>query len=304
MFVIRNKNIFFAISGIAIVASIVAIAVWGLRPSVDFTGGAVISVEYAEGAVPESSSVSAALTEAGFANALVRTAGENQFNIRTRPLAEGDSDALITALSALGGDMEVNRLSSVGPTVGQELRKKTAIAIGLVVLMIILYVAFAFRHVSKPVSSWRYGLVAIITLVHDIVIPAGVFAALGHYAGLEADTLFVVGLLTILGLSVNDTIVVFDRIRENLRTNEEQDTKEAFDITVGKSLEQTYVRSFNTSFTLLLVLLVLFYLGGPTIHSFMLVLLVGTVAGTYSSLFIASPLLVVMGKGKELGSRD
>lgn len=298
MFVIKYKNIFFAISGLAFVASIIAMAVWGLRPSVDFTGGSVISVEYAAGTAPESAEVSTALTEAGFPNALVRTAGENQFNIRTRALVEGDSDAIITTLSALGTDMEVDRLSSVGPTVGQELRKKTMIAISLVVVMIILYVAFAFRHVSKPISSWRYGLVAIITLVHDVVIPAGVFAALGHFAGLEADTLFVVGLLTILGLSVNDTIVVFDRIRENLRTNEENESNESFDVTVGKSLEQTYVRSFNTSFTLILVLLVLFYMGGSTIHSFMLVLLVGTFAGTYSSLFIASPLLVVMGERK------
>lgn len=298
MFVIRYKNIFFAISSIAIVASIVAIAVWGLRPGVDFTGGSVIAVEYAAGTAPESAAISTALAEVGFENALVRTAGDNQFNIRTRALAEGDSETMITTLSALGTDMEVNRLSSVGPTVGEELRKKTIIAISLVVLMIILYVAFAFRHVSKPVSSWRYGLVAIVTLIHDIIIPAGVFAALGHFAGLEADTLFVVGLLTILGLSVNDTIVVFDRIRENLRTNEENEIEESFDVTVGKSLEQTYVRSFNTSFTLILVLLVLFYMGGPTIHSFMLVLLVGTFAGTYSSLFIASPLLVVMGERK------
>lgn len=296
MFVIKYKNIFFLLSGLAVVASIVAMAVWGLRPSVDFTGGSIISVEYAAGTAPESAAINSALAEAGFENALIRTAGESQFNIRTRALAEGDSEKLIATLASLGSEMEVDRLSSVGPTVGQELRQKTIIAIALVALMIILYVAFAFRHVSKPVSSWRYGLVAIITLVHDIIIPAGVFAALGHFAGLEADTLFVVGLLTILGLSVNDTIVVFDRIRENLRTNEEGEIEEAFDITVGKSLEQTYVRSFNTSFTLILVLLVLFFLGGPTIHSFMLVLLVGTVAGTYSSLCVASPLLVVMGE--------
>jgi preprotein translocase subunit SecF len=283
---------------LAVVASIVAMVVWGLRPSVDFTGGSVIAVEYAADTAPESAAITSALAEAGFENALIRTAGDNQFNIRTRALAEGDSEKLIATLAALGGEMEVDRLSSVGPTVGEELRQKTIIAIALVVLMIILYVAFAFRHVSKPVSSWRYGLVAIITLVHDIIIPAGVFAALGHFAGLEADTLFVVGLLTILGLSVNDTIVVFDRIRENLRTNEENESSESFDVTVGKSLEQTYVRSFNTSFTLILVLLVLFYMGGPTIHSFMLVLLVGTFAGTYSSLFIASPLLVVMGERK------
>ncbi len=297
MFVIRNKSIFFIISGLLVLASIVFISMWGLRPSVDFTGGAIVEVSYAS-STPSTEAISTALATAGFEDALVRTAGENGYNIRMRPLAEGDNATIVSTLSALGSGMQVERVSSVGPTVGQELRKKTTIAIILVVLMIILYIAFVFRKVAKPVSSWNYGLVAIVTLLHDIIIPTGVFAILGHFAGLEADTLFVVAILTILGLSVNDTIVVFDRIRENLRVNGEKNINEQFDQTVGKSLEQTYVRSFNTSFTVILVLLVLFFLGGPTIHSFVLTLLVGQIAGTYSSIFIASPLLVVIGNRK------
>jgi preprotein translocase subunit SecF len=297
MFVIRNKSIFFIISGLLVLASIVFISMWGLRPSVDFTGGAIVEVSYAS-STPSTEAISTALATAGFEDALVRTAGENGYNIRMRPLAEGDNATIVSTLSALGSGMQVERVSSVGPTVGQELRKKTTIAIVLVVLMIILYIAFVFRKVAKPVSSWNYGLVAIVTLLHDIIIPTGVFAILGHFAGLEADTLFVVAILTILGLSVNDTIVVFDRIRENLRVNGEKNINEQFDQTVGKSLEQTYVRSFNTSFTVILVLLVLFFLGGPTIHSFVLTLLVGQIAGTYSSIFIASPLLVVIGNRK------
>ncbi|MDQ5927685.1 MAG: preprotein translocase subunit SecF [Patescibacteria group bacterium] len=297
MFVIRNKSIFFIISGLLVLASIVFISMWGLRPSVDFTGGAIVEVSYAS-STPSTEAISTALATAGFEDALVRTAGENGYNIRMRPLAEGDNATIVSTLSALGSGMQVERVSSVGPTVGQELRKKTTIAIILVVLMIILYIAFVFRKVAKPVSSWNYGLVAIVTLLHDIIIPTGVFAILGHFAGLEADTLFVVAILTILGLSVNDTIVVFDRIRENLRVNGEKNINQPFDQTVGKSLEQTYVRSFNTSFTVILVLLVLFFLGGPTIHSFVLTLLVGQIAGTYSSIFIASPLLVVIGNRK------
>ncbi len=306
MFVIRNKTIFFLISGLLVLASVVFISMWGLRPSVDFTGGAIVEVSYASstpiGATTSSltvtETISSTLAAAGFEDVLVRTSGENGFNIRLRPLAEGDTAKIVAALNTLGSGMEVKRVSSVGPTVGQELRKKTTVAIILVVLMIILYIAFTFRKVAKPISSWNYGLVAIITLLHDIIIPAGMFAVLGHFAGLEADTLFVVALLTILGVSVNDTIVVFDRIRENLRVNEEKHINQPFAEAVGKSLEQTYVRSFNTSFTIVLVLAVLFFLGGPTIHSFMLTLLVGQIAGTYSSIFIASPLLVVLGERK------
>lgn len=297
MFVINHKNIFFLISGLLVAASLIVVGVWGLEPSVDFTGGSIIEVSY-EGTSPDNTTIATALTNAGFENSLVRAAEGGNLNIRTRALVEGDSEILVTTLSSLGTNMAVERLSSVGPTVGEELRKKTMIAIILVVLMIILYIAFTFRKVSKPVSSWNYGLVAIITLLHDIIIPTGVFAVLGHFAGLEADTLFVVGLLTILGLSVNDTIVVFDRIRENLRVNEDKNIRESFDQTVGKSLEQTYVRSFNTSFTVIIVLAILFFLGGPTIHTFMLTLLVGQIAGTYSSIFIASPLLVVIGNRK------
>ncbi len=296
MFVINHRNIFFAISGLLVVASIIAISMFRLNPSVDFTGGTIIEAGFAS-STPETTAVAEALSTAGFPNAQVRTGDVGELNIRTRALKEGDRDLIMGALASFGSPVEIKRLSSVGPTVGQELRRKTTVAIILVVLMIILYIAFAFRKVAKPISSWTYGIVAIITLLHDIIIPTGVFALLGHFAGLEADTLFVVAILTILGLSVNDTIVVFDRIRENL-AREGDRARDNFAETVGKSLEQTYVRSFNTSFSVILVLLILFFLGGPTIHSFMLTLLVGQIAGTYSSIFIASPLLVVIANRK------
>jgi preprotein translocase subunit SecF len=299
MFVIRNKVFFFCLSlGLAL-ASVVAVFVWGVRPAVDFTGGSIIEVRYASSTQPTTGELSALLSGAGFEVSNVSTT-EHGLVVRTRTLAPGDRDILVAALAKdTAHTASIERLSSVGPSVGEELRRKTVIAIILVILVIVLYIAFVFRKVSKPVSSWTYGFVSIFTLLHDIVIPTGVFAVLGHFSGIEADTLFVVALLTILGLSVTDTVVVFDRIRENLRLNQERNVKnELFAETVGRSLEQTYVRSFNTSFTVILVLLVLFFLGGPTIHGFVLTLLIGMVVGTYSSIFIASPLLVVIAERK------
>lgn len=297
MFVIKHKIFFFIVSMVLVVGSLLAVGFWGLQPAVDFTGGTILEVRY-DGARPETAQLETLLNEGGFEVSSVRM-GETGLIVRMKTLEEGDHTALEALLQKDPTyKASIERLSSVGPSVGEELRRKTVIAIILVVLMIILFIAFTFRKVSKPVSSWSYGLVAILALFHDIIIPTGVFAVLGHYSGLEADTLFVVALLTILGLSVNDTIVVFDRIRENLRLNQEGHTKEPFDQTVGKSLEQTYVRSFNTSLTVILVLLVLFFLGGPTIHSFVLTLLAGMIVGTYSSIFIASPLLVVIAERK------
>ncbi|MCR4274743.1 MAG: protein translocase subunit SecF [Candidatus Campbellbacteria bacterium] len=305
MFVIRHKAIFFLISGALVVASLVMLAVWGLNPGVDFSGGSIVQVGYSTSTRPSVDTVKAMVEEAGFNDVTVRESGDSSLTIRTQMLVDANRTTLtnlLTGTSTTGTTTAVTgvieRLSSVGPTVGEELRRKTLIAISLVILIIILYVAFVFRKVSKPISSWMYGLVAILTLLHDIIIPTGAFVLLGHLNGLEADTLFVVALLTILGVSVSDTIVVFDRIRENLRLNGESRVKEPFDETVGKSLQQTYVRSFNTSFSIILVLLILFFLGGPTIHSFMLTLLVGQIAGTYSSIFIASPLLVVIANRK------
>jgi preprotein translocase subunit SecF len=188
--------------------------------------------------------------------------------------------------------MKEDQFTTVGPTLGAELLRKAWIALGLVMLCIILFIAFAFRHVSKPVASWKYGVVAIVTLLHDVLIPAGLFAFLGFYDGAEIDSLFIVALLTILGISINDTIVVFDRIRENLRLNEERHKQETFESVVGRSIKQTLSRSLNTSLTVIIVLFSLFLVGPVSTKDFALTLIVGMVAGTYSSIFLAAPLLV------------
>ena len=182
----------------------------------------------------------------------------------------------------------------MGPTIGNELRSKAVVALVLVALAITLYVAFAFRHVSKPVSSWVYGLITIGVLLHDIIIPAGLFAVLGHLFGAEVDVLFVVALLVILGYSVNDTIVVFDRVREALKINEHMGRKEDFALTVGAALQTTYARSINTSLTTLIALTALLILGASVTQYFALMLIAGILAGTYSSIFLAAPLLVAL----------
>ena len=171
------------------------------------------------------------------------------------------------------------------------------------VLCTIVFIAWAFRGVSKPVQSWKYGIVAIVTLLHDILVPAGLFAILGRFVGAEVDALFIVALLTILGISINDTIVVFDRIRENLRFNEDKGRREEFEEVVGRSITQTIARSINTSLTVVIVLAALYLLGPVVTKNFALTLIVGMIAGTYSSIFLASPLLVAWQKWSVRGAK-
>jgi preprotein translocase subunit SecF len=224
----------------------------------------------------------------------VQPFGESSLIIRTRELSEADRGVLEAAIAIDGHEPNVERFNAVGPSIGKELRTKAIIALTLVAVAIVLFVALVFRHVSKPVSSWKYGIIAVFALLHDVLIPLGIFALLDK----DITSLFVVGLLSILGLSVNDTIVVFDRIRENLRDQNEEDPYESFDNTVGSALKQTITRSINTSLTLVVVLLVLWIVGPFATRDLALVLLIGTVLGTYSSIFLASPLLVFW-KGKK-----
>ena len=225
----------------------------------------------------------------------VQPTGENGYIIRTRSLSNDEKNNLEAVLGGLS-QIHEDQYNSVGPVIGAELLTKGWIALGLVTFCIILFIAFAFRRVSKPVASWKYGIVAIVTLAHDVLIPTGLFAFLGYLNGAEVDSLFIVGLLTILGISINDTIVVFDRIRENLRLNEEHRKREEYEQVVGRSIMQTLARSINTSLTVIIVLAALFFLGPATTRDFALTLIVGMIAGTYSSIFLASPLLVAWEK--------
>ena len=290
MFIIKNKFVFLTISAIIVLSSILAVCFFGLKKSIDFTGGTQLEVNYTM-TRPDNSLVTTLLQNDLIVGAITQQEGTSGLSIKSSSLTELQRTTLVNDLSFKGQyPLTQTSFTSIGPSVGQELTSKAIVAIIVVVIAIILYIAFAFRGISKPVSSWKYGLIAVATLVHDIAIPSGVFALLGHFYGAEVDTLFVVALLTVLGISVSDTIVVFDRIRENLKNH----TAPTFPETVGKSLNQTFVRSINTSLTVILVLVCLFFFGPVATKNFALVLIVGMFFGTYSSIFVASPLLVIV----------
>ncbi len=294
MFVIRHKTFFILFSTTLVALSFAAAVFFGVRLSIDFTGGTLVEVSY-PGGRPPLAEIEGALRALALGSVSMQPASERGLILRTREIRPEERAALFDTLS-FGGSREVReeRFTAIGPAVGEELKRKSVVALAVVLGMIILFVAWAFRRVSKPVPSWKYGSVAVLALFHDITIPTGVFVILGRFAGVEIDILFVTALLAILGYSVSDTIVIFDRIRENLTHNEEYRVREEFSATVGKSLEQTYARSINLSITTALVLAALLVFGSSAIWHFALALMVGVVAGSYSSIFLASPLLVVL----------
>ena len=291
MNITKNLKHFLILPVVLSVVALFAIVLWGLKPGLDLAGGSLLQVSYPNGR-PPIEHVQQIVAPLQLGEVRVQPTGTNGYILRQRDLSTEEKNNLEVVLGGLG-QIHEDQFSSVGPTLGAELLKKAWIAISLVVACIILFIAFAFRHVSKPVASWKYGVVAIVTLLHDILIPTGMFALLGYTSGAEVGALFVVALLTILGVSINDTIVVFDRIRENLGINEEKRKHEEFDSVVSRSIRQTLARSINTSLTVVIVLFALFFLGPVATKDFALTLIVGMVAGTYSSIFLASPLLVV-----------
>lgn len=284
--IIQHRRIFYAISGTLFLASILALIIWGLRFGIDFTGGSLLQIEY-KIQRPSNSQIEQNLADLKLGAVNIQPVGTSNVILRMKDIDEETHQKILTAL---GGQAAIDEKSfeSVGPVIGQELKSRAIYAIITVLIMIIAYIAWAFRKVTKPVASWRYGVAAVVALFHDVIIPTGFFSALGHFFGIEVGLLFVTALLTILGFSVHDTIVVFDRIRENLRKGVAKD----FDTTAEVSVNQTLGRSINTSLVVLLTMLAIFIFGGESTKYFSLVLIVGLFFGTYSSIFIASTLLV------------
>jgi len=293
MFIIKHKKIFIGISTTLVILSIISLFVFGLKIGIDFKGGALTEVAYTT-ARPTQAELTQPLAALNFGDILLQPTGDLGYIVKSRDLSDAEHTELLQTLSQ-GNSSALTELSfdSIGPSVGKELTRKAILSVILISLAIICFIAFAFRKVSKPISSWKYGLIAIITLLHDVAIPVGIFVILSHFYGAEVDTLFVVAVLTILGLSVSDTIVIFDRIRENLKHQSEV-AKKNFGEIVGKSLEQSYVRSICTSLTVILVLLALYFFGPTSTKYFALMLTAGMFFGTYSSIFLASPLLVLV----------
>lgn len=304
MKIVQNRKIFFTLSAILFALSLFSIFTYGFNLGIDFKGGTITEVSFLSER-PTKETVEEEMSPLELGGFSVRPSGESNYIIRTRELTLEEGQKLVEVLGA----PKVERQNTVGPIAGVELRDKASKAIALTILMIVLFITFAFRKVSKSVvakdgkrvASWKYGLATIVALLHDILIPVGVFVFLGRFYGLEIDLLFVSGLLAILGYSVHDTIVVFDRVRENLRLNDEAKKVEDFETTVGKSVAQTFVRSINTSLTLLITLIALYFVGSGATKDFALLLTIGVIVGTYSSIFVASPLLVSFYKWSKIG---
>lgn len=294
MFVIKFRKIFYSISVILIGLSIYGIVTHGLKLGIDFKGGSIIEAEYS--VAPSVDAIKVNLQNIDLGEYSVRPTGDKGLIFRTRSLSDAERATFLSDITAGDTGATIKRFDSVGPVLGEELRAKSAQAIFFVLLAIVLFITFAFRGVSKPVSSWKYGFVAIVALLHDVIVPTGVFAFLGYYQGVEIDSLFVTALLVVLGFSVHDTIVVFDRTRENLHKNHKEKSKKTFEEIVGMSVSQTFARSINTSLTTMISLVVLYVYGPEATHHFTLALLIGIAVGTYSSIFIGSPLLVTLEK--------
>lgn len=290
MTIITYRKAFFWIIGLITTVAISAIVVYGLPLGIDFTGGSMMQVNYPNGR-PALSTVKENVSVVSLGEVSVREMGATAVSIRTRTQTPEEHQAVLTALSQSASTTELS-YTSVGPALGAQFANKALLAILAVAFAIILYIAFAFRKVPKPVPGWGYGIVIIAILVHDLIIPAGFFAVLAHFTSAEVDALFVTALLALLGYSVNDTIVIFDRVREHLIFNDKTNNKESFELTVGKSISETLTRSINTSFTVVLALTALVLFGAQATRDFSLVMLVGVIAGTYSSILLAAPLLI------------
>lgn len=295
----KHQRIYFIFSGILIIASILALIVFGLKPGIDFVGGSIMEMEYVEER-PSNEEVLEQISELDLGGIRIQSSGDRGVIIRMKDINEETHQQVLRALTqnneldketgelvVIMGLAKEIRFESIGPVIGQELKDKTKIVAVVALLSMIIYIALAFRKIQKPLRSWQYGIASVIALFHDMLIPLGVFAVLGKYYGVEISIPVITALLAVLGYSINNTVVVFDRIRENLLNR-----GESFDETVDISLNQTLSRQINTSLTTLFVSATIFFLGGETLRYFSLILIIGIIAGTYSSIFLASPILV------------
>ena len=292
--VIKHKAWFLWISGTLVALAFIAVLLFGFKPGVEFTGGTLWQIRLGQPSVSESALKSFFTQTLGQKDAVIYPdLSTNSYLVKLPTLDETQHQSYLAQLNAAYGTTTELQFQAIGPTIGKQLEQRSIQAIVLVILVISIYISFAFRKVSYPVKSWKYGVVTMITLFHDVVIPAGVLAVLSRFWGVEMDSNFIVALLVIMGFSVHDTIVVFDRIRENLLTRH---GSSSFDQTVNESINQTFARSINTSLALALVLVAMLIFGQPSLRLFVGIMLVGTIAGTYSSIFVASPLLTIWHK--------
>lgn len=295
--VTKTYKIWFTLSAILVLASLVLLFVWGLQLGIEFRGGSLVELEFEQPVVPVE--IAQALEGAGYSNVLVQSSSEKIMFIKTEPLGGESLENFKKVLAGKFGPSREVRFESIGPAIGQELLRTAYLQILLVVLGIIFYIAYSFRKVATvakdaKISSWKLGVAAIVTLLHNLIITVGLFVVLGRFKGVDVDSLFVTALLTVLGFSVHDTIVVFDRFRESLSTHRYK----AMDQIIDFSVNSTLARSINTGSALIFMMIAMLFFGGETIFYFILALLVGVLIGTYSSIFIASPILYLWQRKK------
>jgi preprotein translocase subunit SecF len=290
MFDITSKRfLFLIISEALVLISIIALVVFGLKPGVEFSSGSLLTISFEQEVTqPE---LETAMAEAGYTDIIIQRTGEGDFIIRTQELSGEAKTALEDSLSAKFGALTEREFNSVSPMVAAETLHNAIIAVAIATLGIMLYITWAFRKMPRP---FHYGVCAVIALMHDVVVVLGVFAILGAILGWEINLMFITGVLAVIGYSINDTVVVFDRIRENLHRGASSN----FELVVNNSVVETMSRSINTSLTTLLAVAALLLFVGATIQNFAIVLLIGIISGTYSSIFIASHLLIVWERGE------
>jgi len=289
----KYRKIYFLISGVLILTSIIALVVFGLKTGIDFTGGSILEIEYKEER-PSNSEIREKLAELDLGSFYLQPTREQGVILRMKDIPEDIHEEILLKIGKNEGKIEERRFESIGPAIGEELKGKTKIVIGLALLSIVIYIALAFRRIQRPLRSWQYGIASIVSLFHDVLIILGVFAVLGKFYGVEISIPVITALLAVLGYSINNTVVVFDRIRENLFRR-----GGSFEEVVDESLNQTLTRQINTSLTTLFVVGAIFFFGGATLKYFALVLILGIIAGTYSSFFLSSPLLVAWLKWRQ-----
>jgi preprotein translocase subunit SecF len=286
MNIVKHRYIYFAISLIVIIPGMIALLVWGFPLAIDFTGGSLLDITFS-GQAPQPAQILAVYAQFGLSDSQVQTSGTQEVIIRSKDMTEDEKTQIVNAMQQqFNQTITVLRFDTVGPSIGREVAARAAGAVGLAAIGIMAYITYAFRGVPH---AFRFGVAAIIAMLHDVAVVAGVEAILGHFLGWEIDSLFLTALLTVIGFSVHDTIVVFDRIRENSNIFR----RLPFETVVNHSVVQTLDRSINTQLTVMFTLLALVLFGGVTIRHFVVTLLVGVFSGTYSSIFNASPILVV-----------
>ena len=284
---LKYVRVYYIFSGVLLLASLISLLVFGLRFSIDFSGGSILEVNFGESR-PENPAIQEKLKDLNLGEMVIQPIGANGVIMRMKEVDEDIHQQIISRLQEIQPKIEEKRFESIGPVIGKELRQKTIILIIVSLAALLIYITVAFRKISRPLSSWQYGIISIIALFFDVLIPVGVFAFLGKLYNVQFSIPIVIALLTLLGYTINDKVVVFDRVRENLLKTKGGD----FNACVNQSLNQILVRSISTGSCTLLVLLAIFFFGGETLKYFSLTLIIGIIVGTYSSLFLASPLLV------------